>query len=201
MSSSSSSSSLRLDLVTVPLPADTNVIVGQSHFIKSVEDIFEACASVGGGIKFGLAFSEASGPCLIRNDGTSEELAKEASKFLLEELRCGHTFLVYILSPHFPINVLNSIKTVPEVRAERAMRSHIISSRLRFLISGYQIIFRQVCNIFAATANPLKIVVAEDGAGCRGILGVIDGFPPQGIENEEQKKERKDFLRMIGYKR
>lgn len=109
-------STASLHLVPVPLPENTNVILGQSHFIKTCEDIYEACQSVGGGIKFGLAFSEASGDCLVRSEGTDDDLVKVAETFMYEKLRCGHTFAVWIRSPHFPINVLNAIKNVPEVR-------------------------------------------------------------------------------------
>ena len=150
------------------VPEESNLILGQSHFIKTVEDIFEALASSAAGIKFGLAFCEASGECLIRFDGNDEELKKIAAENALK-LGCGHSFNI-VMKGAYPINVLTQLKAVPEV-----------------------------CTIYAATANKLQVVVAESGQG-RGILGVIDGSKPKGLEDEEGVKWRKDFLKMIGYK-
>lgn len=150
------------------IPEESNIILGQSHFIKTVEDIYEALASSAAGIKFGVAFCEASGDCLIRFDGNDEELKKIASENALR-LSCGHSFNI-VMKGAYPINVLTQLKAVPEV-----------------------------CTIYAATANPLQVVVAESEQG-RGILGVIDGNKPKGIEDETGVEWRKSFLRMIGYK-
>ncbi|MEM0010164.1 MAG: adenosine-specific kinase [Candidatus Bathyarchaeia archaeon] len=160
---------MEIKVVNIEFPKDCNVILGISHFIKSVEDIYEAMVNSVPGIKFGLAFCEASGERLVRVDGTDEELKRIAAENMLR-LGCGHSFLI-VMRGAYPINVLNAIKAVPEV-----------------------------CTIQAATANPLQVIVAETEQG-RGILGVIDGFKPQGIEDEEDVKWRKDFLRKIGYKR
>jgi adenosine/AMP kinase len=160
---------VEIDTVEIEKSPELNLILGQTHFIKSVEDIYEALVTSVPGIKFGLAFCEASGDCLIRSDGTDPELVKLAERNA-EKIGAGHSFIIF-LKEGYPINVLNRIKGVPEV-----------------------------CGIFAATANQLKVVVAEDGKG-RGILGVIDGEKPKGIETEKHKKERKEFLRKIGYKR
>lgn len=150
------------------IPEDCNLILAQSHFIKTVEDVYDALSSSAAGIKFGLAFSEASGECLVRHDGNDEELRDIASENSMK-LACGHS-LVILIQDAYPINVLNQLKSVPEV-----------------------------CRIIAATANPMQVVVAETEQG-RGIMGVIDGACPKGIEDEEGIKWRKDFLRMIGYK-
>ncbi|MEM2321469.1 MAG: adenosine-specific kinase [Candidatus Bathyarchaeia archaeon] len=160
---------MEIKVVGIEFPKDCNIILGASHFIKSVEDIYEAMVNSVPGIKFGLAFCEASGERLVRVEGTDEELKKIAAENMLK-LGCGHSFLI-IMRGAYPINVLNAIKLVPEV-----------------------------CAIHAATANPLQVIVAETEQG-RGILGVIDGFKPQGIESEKDVKWRKDFLRRIGYKR
>ncbi len=154
--------------VTVTKPEEVNFILGQSHFIKTVEDLHEALVTAIPGIKFGLAFSEASGPCLIRFSGTDEEMVELAKKNVTE-IACGHCFMIF-LKDCFPISVLNKIKAVPEV-----------------------------CRIFCATANPCEVLVAETETG-RGILGVVDGLPPKGLETEDDVTKRKDFLRMIGYK-
>ena len=159
---------MELKLVDMNVPEESNLILGQSHFIKTVEDIFEALASSAAGIKFGLAFCEASGECLIRFDGNDEDLKKIAAENALK-LGCGHSFNI-VMKGAYPINVLTQLKAVPEV-----------------------------CTIYAATANKLQVVVAESGQG-RGILGVIDGSKPKGLEDEEGVKWRKDFLKMIGYK-
>jgi len=154
--------------VKIDNPNELNLIFGMTHFIKSVEDIHEIMVTTVPGIKFGLAFSEASMERLIRTTGTDPELIKLAEDNLLK-IGCGHTFLIF-LGNAFPINVLNAIKGCPEV-----------------------------CRIFCATANPVEVVIAESELG-RGVMGVIDGFTPVGIENEENKKVRKEFLRKIGYK-
>ncbi|RJR15093.1 adenosine monophosphate-protein transferase [Candidatus Microgenomates bacterium] len=155
-------------VLTLKNPDAHNLIFGQSHFIKTVEDIHEALVNTVPDIQFGLAFCEASGPRLIRTSGTNEKLIKFAEKNA-KAVGCGHTFFIF-LENAFPINVLNNIKHVPEV-----------------------------VRIFAATANPLQIIVAETEQG-RGVLGVVDGGSPLGIETEANKKERREFLRKIGYK-
>ncbi len=158
-----------ITVVDIEKPPDVNLILGQTHFIKSVEDLYETLVTSVPGIKFGLAFCEASGDCLIRSDGTDPEMIKLAEKNA-ENIAAGHTFII-LLRDCYPINVLNQIKTVPEV-----------------------------CSIYAATANPLKVIVAEAGKG-RGIIGVIDGEKPRGIETGKHKKERQKLLKKIGYKR
>ncbi|MCX5637059.1 MAG: adenosine-specific kinase [Planctomycetota bacterium] len=160
---------MQTSLVSIKKPSDVNVILGQTHFIKSVEDLYEALVNSVPGIKFGLAFCEASGDCLVRIDGTDKELIDLASKSAME-IGAGHSFIIF-LKGAYPVNVLNSIKNVPEV-----------------------------CRVFAASANSLQVIVAETETG-RGILGVIDGSKPVGIENEEKMRERRDFLRKIGYKK
>lgn len=158
-----------LKTVRVTIPQDCNIVIGQSHFIKTIEDLYEAVVTRVPGVKFGVAFNEASGPCLIRVDGTDEALQQAAVK-TARDIGAGHTF-VLILQNAFPINVLNGIKDCPEV-----------------------------CRIFCATANPLEVIVAETGQG-RGIMGVIDGESPKGVENESDREWRRAFLRKIGYKR
>ncbi len=155
--------------VPVTLPPDCNIILGQSHFIKTVEDIYEAVVNTNPTIKFGVAFNEASGPCLTRADGNDDALMKCAIENM-QTIACGHTFIV-VMKNGFPINLLGRIKDVPEV-----------------------------CNIFCATANPVEVVIATTGLG-RGIMGVIDGAKPRGVETAEDVVERKEFLRKIGYKR
>lgn len=155
-------------LVPIQNPESKNFIFGQTHFIKTVEDLHETLISSVPGIQFGLAFSEASGPRLIRVSGTNKAMIELATKNA-QEIGCGHTFIIF-LDNAFPINVLRDIKLVPEI-----------------------------VNIFCATANPTKIIVAEDGDG-RGVMGVIDGGSPLGVEDDEGKKKRKEFLRSIGYK-
>jgi adenosine/AMP kinase len=147
---------------------DVNVILGQSHFIKTVEDIYEALVNNVPGIKFGLAFVESSGACKIRSEGTDPELKRSAAENALE-LGAGHSFII-MLKDSFPINVLNAVKSIPEV-----------------------------CSIYCASANPIEVVIAETDTG-RGILGIIDGLKPKGIESDEDIKWRKEFLRKIGYK-
>jgi adenosine/AMP kinase len=160
---------MELKSVKIIVPRDTNLILGQTHFIKSAEDLYETLISGAPGIKFGLAFSEASGKCLVRSDGNDDELVKAAEENALE-LGCGHSFIIFMRNA-YPINVLNAIKNVQEV-----------------------------CNIFCATANPVEVIVAETGQG-RGIMGVVDGESPKGIESPVDREERKTFLRSIGYKR
>jgi adenosine/AMP kinase len=160
---------MELRTVKIEIPQDCNVIFGQTHFIKSVEDLYEALAESSPTIKFGLAFSEASGKCLIRSDGNDEELIKAAEREAMK-IGAGHTFLIF-LKNGYPINVLNRIKNVSEV-----------------------------CSIYAATANPLEVIIAETESG-RGVLGVIDGSKPNGVETQEDKQWRKEFLRKINYKR
>jgi adenosine/AMP kinase len=160
-----------MNLITVKIdkPDDTNFILGQTHFIKSVEDIHEALVGAVPGIKFGLAFCEASGKCLVRWSGTDPAMIELAKKNATA-IAAGHSFIVFLGDGFFPVNVLNSLKAVPEV-----------------------------CRIFCATANPTEVVLAESEQGC-GILGVVDGFSPKGIEDEGEIMWRKEFLRKIGYK-
>lgn len=160
-----------MDIQTVAIekPETINFILGQSHFIKTVEDIHEALVSAVPGIKFGLAFCEASGKCLIRWSGTDDGMIKLATRNA-QAIGAGHAFILFLGEGFYPINVLNAVKNVPEV-----------------------------ARIFCATANPVEVLVAQTEQG-RGILGVIDGFSPKGVEDEEGITWRKDFLRMIGYK-
>jgi hypothetical protein len=153
----------------IRIPEGCNVILGRSHFIKTVEDIYEAMVSASAAAKFGVAFSEASGPCLVRSDGNDAELKKLAENTLMD-IGCGHSFIIFLKNA-FPINFLGAIKAVPEV-----------------------------CEIIAATANPIKIIIARTEQG-GGIMGVVDGFAPKGIEREKDIAARKKFLRDIGYKR
>jgi adenosine/AMP kinase len=160
---------MELKIVSINKPEEINFILGQSHFIKTVEDMHEALVTTVPGIKFGLAFCEASGPCLIRWTGTDDELI-EMAKENAESIGAGHSFVLFLGEGFFPVNVLQTIKRVPEV-----------------------------CRIFCATSNPVQVVVAEMEQG-RGILGVVDGSSPKGIEGDEDIAHRKQFLRMIGYK-
>ena len=158
-----------LELKTVKIdPKDSQVIIGQSHFIKSVEDLHEALVNSVPGIKFGVAFCESSGPCLVRTSGNDHDLIEFAGRAAFE-VGAGHSFILFLKNA-YPINVLNQVKLVQEV-----------------------------CSIFAATANPIQVIVAETGQG-RGILGVIDGSKPKGIETPKDAEDRKEFLRKIGYK-
>ena len=152
----------------IEMPEECNLVLGTAHFIKTVEDLYEALVNAVPGIKFGIGFCEASGPCLVRSEGNDIELENHA-KNVAAMLGCGHSFIVFLKNA-YPINVLDKIKQVPEV-----------------------------CTIHAATANPLEIVVTETKQG-RGIMGVIDGFKPKGTETPKDVKERKEFLRKIGYK-
>ena len=160
-----------MDLTTVKIdkPEAINFILGQSHFIKTVEDIHEALVTAVPGIKFGLAFCEASGECLIRWSGTDDTMIELAQKNALT-IGAGHSFILFLGEGFFPINVLKAVKSVPEV-----------------------------CRIFCATANPTEVIIAKTEQG-RGIIGVIDGFPPEDVEDEEGIAWRKSFLRQIGYK-
>ena len=157
-----------LRVIDVKVPEGCNAILGQSHFIKTVEDLYEALVNAVPNVKFGLAFCESSGPCLVRFEGNDQELKELASRTSLQ-LSAGHAFIIFIRNA-YPINVLDKIKSVPEV-----------------------------CNIFLATSNPFQVVLAETEQG-RGILGVVDGFATKGVETEKEILERKDFLRKIGYK-
>jgi uncharacterized protein len=160
---------MQLTTVKIEKPENTNFILGQTHFIKTVEDVHEALVTAVPGIKFGLAFCEASGKCLVRWSG-NEPAMIELAKRNAQAIGAGHTFIVFLGDGFFPINVLNAIKAVPEV-----------------------------CRIFCATANPAEVVVAVTEQG-RGILGVVDGFAPKGVEAEADIAWRKGFLRQIGYK-
>lgn len=160
---------MEIQTVKIEKPEAVNFILGQSHFIKTVEDIHEALVGAVPGIKFGLAFCEASGKCLIRWTGTDEAMIALA-KQNAQAIGAGHSFILFLGEGFYPINVLNAVKNVPEV-----------------------------ARVFCATANPTEVLVAQTGQG-RGILGVVDGFSPQGIEDEDDIAWRKDFLRMIGYK-
>ena len=160
---------MNLSTVAIEKPGTINFILGQTHFIKSVEDIHEALVNTVPGIKFGLAFCEASGKCLVRWSGTDEEMIALAQKNAIS-ISAGHSFIIFLADGFFPINVLNAIKMIPEV-----------------------------CHIFCATANPTEVIVGETEQG-RGIVGVIDGQKPLGIEGEEDISSRKGFLRQIGYK-
>jgi len=160
---------MQLITVAIEKPEEINFILGQTHFIKTVEDMHEALVSAVPGIKFGLAFSEASGKCLIRWTGTDPGLIELAQKNA-SALDAGHSFIVFLGPGFYPINVLNAIKALPEV-----------------------------CQVFCATANPVEVILAETNQG-RGILGVVDGFLPKGLETEPDIAWRKGFLRQIGYK-
>ena len=159
---------MELSAVPVVIPEGANVIVGQSHFIKTVEDLYEAVVGSVPGAKFGLAFNEASGPCLVRVEGNDDELRQAASRAALS-IGAGHVFVLFLRNA-FPINLLNRIRETPEV-----------------------------CSIFCATANPLEVIVAQGERG-RGVLGVIDGFSPKGVETPADVAARKEMLRKFGYK-
>lgn len=159
---------MELKLVAVEHPDDTNVVVGQTHFIKTIEDVHELMVTSVPGVKFGLAFNEASGPCLVRHSGTDAELEQLAIKNS-QAIGAGHTFTL-IMRGAYPINILTQLKALPEI-----------------------------CSIFCATANPVTLVVAETETG-RGVMGVIDGEKPKGIEGDKDIADRKAFLRKIGYK-
>ena len=160
---------MELELVAIEKPQDINFILGQTHFIKSVEDLHEAMVNAVPGIRFGIAFCEASGARLIRSSGTDSALIKLAVENA-SAIAAGHIFVAFLGEGFYPINVLNAIKMVPEV-----------------------------CRIFCATANPTQVVVAKTEQG-RGIMGVIDGSPPRGVEDKDGIAWRKNLLRTIGYK-
>lgn len=159
---------MEIKIIKIEIPEGSNIILGQSHFIKTVEDLYEAMTTSTPNVKFGLAFCESSGERLVRFEGNDEELKKIAAENAFK-LGCGHSFII-IMRDAYPINVLNQLKVVPEL-----------------------------CTLYAATANPLEVVIAETEQG-RGVLGVIDGETPRGIEGEEGIRWRKSFLRKIGYK-
>ena len=160
---------MELTLVEIEKPETINFILGQTHFIKTVEDLHEALVGSVPGIGFGLAFCEASGACLIRTSGTDPAMTELATRNA-QAIAAGHTFIIFLAEGFYPINVLNAVKQVPEV-----------------------------CHIFCATANPTQVVIAASTQG-RGVLGVIDGFPPQGVEDEADVAWRTGLLRTIGYK-
>lgn len=160
---------MEMKVVSLAIPQDGNIIVGQTHFIKTAEDLYEILATSCPHAKFGIAFCEASGPCLIRVEGNDDALKKCAAENAMT-VGAGHTFVI-VLQNAFPINVLNAVKSCPEV-----------------------------CRIYCATANPVEVVIAETDQG-RGILGVIDGYSPKGVEGEAEVQARRQFLRKIGYKR
>ena len=154
--------------IRVEIPDGCNVILGQTHFIKTAEDLYEIIATTVPQALFGVAFNEASGPCLIRTEGNDKDLVRQSVN-VVERIGAGHVFCVFLKNA-YPINILNQIKNCPEV-----------------------------CRIFCATANPLEVLVASTGQG-RGVVGVIDGFPPKGVETAEDRENRKALMRKIGYK-
>lgn len=160
-----------MELLTVKLeiPEGANVIIGQTHFIKSVEDLYEAIVNTSPGIRFGIAFNESSGPCLIRKDGNDEQLIQKAVE-TARNIGAGHIFVIF-MKEGFPIQVLPSIRDT-----------------------------REVCRIFCATANPLEVVVCQTEQG-RGVIGVVDGFSPKGVESDSDVEERIELLQKFGYKR
>ncbi len=160
---------MNLISVKIDKPDEINFILGQSHFIKTVEDVHEALVTTVPGIKFGVAFCEASGKCLVRWSGTDDTIIDLARQNAMA-IGAGHSFIIFLGSGFYPVNVLNAVKAVPEV-----------------------------CRIFCATSNPVEVLLAETDLG-RGILGVVDGSRPLGIEGDEDISWRKGFLRMIGYK-
>jgi len=159
---------MKLEAVKMEMPDGCNLIIGHTHFIKTVEDLYEIMVGTSPQVKFGIAFCEASGPCLVRVSGNDETLQDVATKNA-QAIAAGHSFVI-LLKEAYPINFLNAIKQCPEV-----------------------------CTIHCATANPVEVIVAETDQG-RGVLGVVDGFAPKGVEGPDDVKARKDFLRKIGYK-
>ena len=159
---------MELNAMRIEIPEGCNVILGQTHFIKTAEDLYEIVATTVPQAKFGIAFSEASGPCLIRTEGNDATLVQRCTA-ILEDIGAGHVFCI-LLKDAYPINVLTPIKNCQEV-----------------------------CRIYCATANPLEVLVASTEQG-RGIIGVVDGFPPKGVETPDDRLRRKEFLRTIGYK-
>ncbi|MBM3307223.1 MAG: adenosine-specific kinase [Candidatus Eisenbacteria bacterium] len=160
---------MELASVRLGCPEGVGIILGQSHFVKTVEDLYEAVVTSGPGLRFGVAFAEASGPCLVRRDGNDERL-KDVATSIVERVGAGHTFAI-ALEGGYPINVLNAVKGCQEV-----------------------------CSVFCATSNPVEVVVACTAQG-RGVLGVIDGSSPKGVESDADAAERRSLLRAIGYKR
>lgn len=160
---------MQISAVPLAFPSDCNVVVGQSHFIKTVEDLYEIVVGTVPQARFGVAFCEASGPCLIRHDGNEPELV-EVAVTAARAIGAGHVF-VLVLRGAYPINVLPAIKACPEV-----------------------------CRVFCATANPLQVLVVESPQG-RGVVGVVDGSAPRGVEGDAEREQRRAFLRTIGYKR
>jgi len=160
---------MEFKIVAIEKPERVNFILGQTHFIKSVEDLHEALVGSVPGIRFGLAFCESSGACLVRSSGTDDALVELAQRNAMA-IAAGHSFIIFLGEGFWPVNVLNTVKMVPEV-----------------------------CRIYCATANPTQVVIAETGQG-RGIMGVVDGLPPIGVEDEEGIAWRKGLLRSIGYK-
>lgn len=160
---------LEFESVRMDFPSDANIIIGQTHFIKSAEDIYEAVVNTVPGAQFGVAFNEASGPCLTRVEGNNDDL-KALAAMNAQAVAAGHVFVLVVRNA-YPINLTNVIQSVPEV-----------------------------CTIFCATANPVEVIVAKSEQG-RGVMGVIDGSAPKGVEGPEEAKARHDFLRKIGYKR
>ena len=159
---------MEIQTVAMEISDGANIIIGQTHFIKTAEDLYEVMINAVPGIKFGIAFCEASGPCLVRAEGNDSSLRESAIQNALN-IGAGHTFVI-LMKEAFPVNVLNAIKARQEV-----------------------------CSVFCATANPVQVIVAETEQG-RGILGVIDGYSPKGVEDEKEIQNRKQFLRKIGYK-
>lgn len=159
---------MEIQAIRVEIPEGCNVILGQTHFIKTAEDLYEIIATTVPQARFGIAFTEASGPCLVRTEGNDEELVRLCAD-TVGEIGAGHVFCI-LLKNAYPINVLNQVKNCPEV-----------------------------CRVFCATANPLEVLVAGTGQG-RGVLGVVDGFPPKGVETPEDRENRKSLMRKIGYK-
>lgn len=159
---------MEIKTVKIEMPVDCNIILGQTHFIKTIEDLYEIITTTVPQAQFGVAFTEASGPCLIRTEGNNTDLVNMCIKNL-QDIGAGHVFCI-LLKEAFPINVLNQIKNCQEV-----------------------------CRVFCATANPLEVIVATTEQG-NGVIGVIDGFSPKGVETPEDKAQRKEFLRKIGYK-
>ncbi len=159
---------MEIRAVRIEVPEGCNIILGQTHFIKTVEDLYQVMVTSVPQAKFGIAFAEASGPCLIRSEGNEDSLVDACIK-ILQSVGAGHVFCI-LMREAFPINVLNRIKDCPEV-----------------------------CTIYCATANPLEAIVASTEQG-NGIIGVVDGYPPKGVEGDEDKAMRKEFLRKIGHK-
>ena len=159
---------MEIAAVSIEIPEGANVVLGQTHFIKTAEDLYEIMATSVPGAKFGVAFTEASGPCLVRTEGNAPALV-EACVRNLQKIGAGHVFCV-LMKDAFPVNVLNQIKNCPEV-----------------------------CRIFCATANPVEVIIAKTDKGA-AVLGVVDGFAPKGVETDDDKSKRKEFLRKIGYK-